>query len=129
MMSPCPPVVCLFRFVSLARGDDSYEGVIHEETVANNQHPQAVTDAQHQKSVLIRCVVGIEETDCILVKKNRLRFFKRDPVLSYILPILCLIPFESYFIHMYTVQMHTGAGKSFLLWPNICILGDGGVGD
>lgn len=40
----------------------------------------------------------------MVIEKHRLGFLERDPVFSDILAAVCLIPFETEIVHMYSVH-------------------------
>ena len=86
--------------------------------MANNENAKPETHAEHDESVFVLRMVGIEETNGVLVKKNGLCFFERDFVLFNILFVFALAPFESNLIHMYSVCIIPGT-VNVSFWSNL----------
>jgi hypothetical protein len=77
-------------------------------TVAYNEHTKAEAHAKHQEPVLIFRVIGIEETNGILIEEDCLRFLKGDFVFTPVLLVLSLVPLEPYLTHTYNVCTTVG---------------------
>ena len=71
--------------------------------VADDQYAKMTANAQHQKSILVCRMVGVEEPQGVLIQEDGLSLFKRNFVLLPVLLALRLVPLESYFSHTYTV--------------------------
>lgn len=82
-------------------------------TVTHNQETQLKTDPQHQESVFIDRMIGVKVPNGILVKKDGLGLFEGNSVLSPVLSILCLIPFEAYVTHLYNVRIFPRKSSRF----------------
>jgi hypothetical protein len=102
-------------FVGLSGGDNSDYRIAISVTVAYNEDAKCEAHAQHQEPFLIPGMVGVEESDGVLVEEHRLSFLERDLVFSLVLPALAFVPLESNAIHKYIVHMATPERKSFLL--------------
>lgn len=89
--------------IRLSGRDDPDDGVIFSVTMANNQNAEFETHAEHDESVFVLRMVGIEETNGILIEKYRLCFLERDAMFPYVFPVLVFIPFETKVIHIYNV--------------------------
>ncbi len=76
--------------------------------MADNQHSELETDAQHYESILIVGMVWIKKPHRILVEEHCLRLFERDAVLTAVLAVLSLVPFETNVSHIYIVCIDPG---------------------
>ena len=118
MILPPIPIVRVFLFICLPGGYNPDDGIGRLETMAHDERPQLETNSQHQETILIGRVVGIEEPEGILIQKDGLGLFEGDPMFATVFPAFCLIPFESNITHIYNVHIASGKVKSFLQTNN-----------
>jgi hypothetical protein len=72
--------------------------------MANHKNSERETDSQHDESVFIFGMFRVIEADGVLVEKDCPGFFECNAMLSFVFPVLALIPFEVNVIHMYNVR-------------------------
>ena len=82
--------------------------------VADNEDSKLEAHAKHDKSILILRVIGVKESNGVLVKKYGLRFFKGNIMFPNVLSALGVMPFKVQPIHTYNVCNITGKVKGFL---------------
>ena len=71
--------------------------------MADDQYSKMTANAKHQESIFVCRMVGVEEPQGVLIQEDGLSLFERNFVLLPVLLALRLVPFESYFSHMYNV--------------------------
>jgi hypothetical protein len=59
-------------------------------------------------------MIRVKVSNGILIEENALSLLKRHTVLAFILPALCLIPFETYVPHMHIVRFLEEKSSDFL---------------
>jgi hypothetical protein len=58
-------------------------------------------------------MIRVKVSNGILIKENALSLRKRHPVLAFVFPALCLIPFETYATHMHIVHIFEEKSSGF----------------
>jgi len=71
--------------------------------MADNEDAKFVAHAKHDEATFIIRMVGVKESQGVLIKKYGLGFFKRDAMFFDILPVLLFIPLETQLLHMYSI--------------------------
>jgi hypothetical protein len=75
----------------------------------NDQKAKIHAHAQEYEAVLPLRVVVIEKLNCVFVEKHGFCFLERNPVFGSVVPILSLVPMESY--HTYKIFTLCSARK------------------
>ena len=111
-----PLVIFAFIFVCLPGGNQPDHLVIFSVTVADDQHPEFKTYTEHDESIFLSRMIGIEEPNCVFIQEDCLGFLERDSMLPHVLAVLIFIPFELNAIHVLTVYVLTSRGSNYLSW-------------
>jgi len=113
-LPPTLPVICGFLPVRFSGRDDPNHGVVNPIAMAHDQNSQFETDPQHQEAIFVWRMIWIKVANGILIEEDALSLLKRHSVLAFVLPALCLIPFEAYVPHMYIVRILEEKSSDFL---------------
>ena len=108
------PVLRLFLLIGFPGGDDPDDRIVLLVAVTDDQDTEHKADAEHNEPILLLRMIGIEETDRVLVEEDRPGFLERHLVLSLILAVLPLVPLELNVTHMVSVRMAGCLCKTFL---------------
>jgi len=81
--------------------------------MAHDQNPQFETDPQHQEAIFVGRMIRVKVSNGILIEENALSLLKRHSVLAFVIPALCLVPFETDVTHIYIVCIFEGKSSDF----------------